>query len=525
VVRVEEEAPVLHAALGLAPSPGLALGVRFAERDAFGLGVGLIRIAKVGAPLAGVCVDSFVNGGVGEDVVALFPQSTGTGLGARATTVGTGAEAGPVTNGAVFRAGLIFAGLRLLGVRALNTAVGVVSVDGALASLGARAASLSALSPAFPTSVLTIDGAVFGVAFAGHLESAASLATVQFGGGDFASFGLGTATAGDRAARPGRPLVFDTVDRAVVHVAVLIFGKGGALDTTVSSSTILVASTGLTTSAARHGANVPSTPVADLAVDRARMSVTGVVVVEAGAGNTAVLGLDDDSTGTSGSTTVASGVAFAPGAPTTNHTVDSANLGAASADFAEHRADIAFVLSINNDFTRAGFSAVATRHRAATPGAPFTDLAVDRARTIIAGFHLPTFGAVSAAEVESSLYGALAVTLAVGAAAFGAFAPVRPTSHLAVNGAVSELNASGVPAEVTGTSDTTIRRSDGHAPLLGLGTRATAVAAFSIVSPVAHDAVDGARVSVAGLGLAERRAGNTAPLGRRLSASTRLEVD
>ena len=112
------------------------------------------------------------------------------------------------------------------------------SRDDDRARLGGLAATarLTAAIPGAPRGDGAVNSARAGIAHRTFLYSRACDATVGHGGGHKASAGLGAATAHDGTKAEASPFADNTVDGAVVGVAVHVFRHVRACNTTVGLS-------------------------------------------------------------------------------------------------------------------------------------------------------------------------------------------------------------------------------------------------------------------------------------------------
>ena len=201
------------------------------------------------------------------------------------------AKVAPRRHGAVHRAGVDVTVLGLLQARAKVTAQLRVRDHGPAAHLRAAAARCRAFAPRAPCSHAAVLRAVRLVARALRVLRRARLATVGRVAQNSAHARLLTPAARERARIPGTPLADGAVDRARVQAAQLLFRKGRA--SKAANVGVLRDDTRarLPPMAARLRALAPRTPARHLTVVRARARVACDSLTRSWARGAAVAGL------------------------------------------------------------------------------------------------------------------------------------------------------------------------------------------------------------------------------------------
>jgi hypothetical protein len=185
------------------------------------------------------------------------------------------------------------------------------------------------------------------------------------------------------------------------------------------------------------------------------------------------------------------------------------------------RARFAAMLGVRDHGTGASLGTGSAGPGAVSPVAPFRDGALAGTRVDFALCLVDEVraGGTTVGVEVNEFTGAL---LGASAAALGAATEGGPITKFAINRAEVLV---AVPVLVTVGAFSTTMVSSSIGPFSGLGARAAREGACTPFAPGAVDAINSTVVAVACAGVFHGRAGNTAPLGRRLSASTRLEVD
>lgn len=169
------------------------------------------------------------------------------------TSTASGGARGPITPSGlhtVCRAGLRIAGAFSGEARAAETTELSRGCHSAALRLRTNSARLTASTIAGPGRYLAVNRAVGSVALASVGEAGAALAAVRDIGGNGASLLLGACVAGLAASTVGTPGRDDTIDRAGMGVAHLLFSKAWANEAAVGSVSNNAPRTRLASSAA-----------------------------------------------------------------------------------------------------------------------------------------------------------------------------------------------------------------------------------------------------------------------------------
>jgi len=250
--------------------------------------------------------------------------------------------------------------------------------------------------------------------------------------------------------------------------------EAGTGDTAVGSSSGDGAAAGLCAVTAGDAAFGPCGEGRDDAVDRASLLVAVLTLIKLRTDNTAVGSGSGDCAGT-GLRPLAAGLgASGPCGPVGDDTVDGASLLVALLCFLEFRAGGAAVGSRCSDGASAGLGAGAAGLVANIPGGPFGDGAVDRAGVVVALAVLGEIGADLAAVGDVAGDGA-AAGLGAGVTGVGAGVPCLPARDDAVDGAGIGVAVLGLLE--AGADGATVLGSGADGAGTGLGAGSTGLSA------------------------------------------------
>lgn len=300
-------------------------------------------------------------------------------------------------------------GLEGGGARAGNTLPEAVAV--------ASVAFLGAFRPfAVHNSILAASDSGVNLDLDESSALLAAIAGVSLDGAGSAEFVAG-------GSGPSGPLGELAVDGASLGVALAAVGKLGADGATVVGELDNGTGASLLTSAAGLGAGTVSTPLADVAVDRALVDAALASLRHDGADTTAELGSSDEGALTRLASGAAGLGALGETAEGRSTAIDGASLGVASTGLGKGRAGLATVQSEDGPLAQSFLATAATGLGADAPGAELGYFAIDGAKSEVAcGLLLKrraldtTTGSFSDNVTEAGLF---AATAGLGAEAVG----------------------------------------------------------------------------------------------------------
>jgi hypothetical protein len=236
------------------------------------------------------------------------------------------------------------------------------------------------------------------------------------------------------------------------------------------------------------------------------VSVAVKALGEDRAGNTTETGRDDDGARMSALASAAGLAAVGPAVPARELTIDSAGLYVAILGLIDDRASNTTVTSRLRDLTEAGLGAAAAHGSAQTPCTEVGHTAVDRAIVSVAISGDGSFGASQAAILGSSDDRSSGV-LDTAAAGLVTGGPVTEVGEDAIN--LARLGVAGSFAgERRASSATEVSGYDDATPFSG-DTTVADLGAHAILPPLTNGAVDGATPEVALSTARKSRAGET----------------
>jgi len=255
---------------------------------------------------------------------------------------------------------------------------------------------------------------------------------------NLASTRLLTSATGYGAIIPSGPLTDLAVYRARASIARLGFFKTRACLATdglgkniTGAEVYTVGSTGL-------GTLGPDTPGGHGAINRASFGIASFGLLGETAKKAAVLGGYNNLTGTLVCANTAGFGALAPRGPLAQLAVNRARLGIAPGILGQRRANVSTVLCVLEDSTRSGFLSAAASLGTVGPKTPARNLAVNWARASIADLgHFS--GRANAASVGVFSLDSARTGLGATAAGNGAFTPLAPLGNSAVNRATLNI--------------------------------------------------------------------------------------
>lgn len=329
------------------------------------------------------------------------------------------------------------------------------------------AASNAAVGVGGPGAKRTVNWAQCAVAITCHLEGGASRSAF-FGAGanDLTLFVLEASSTRHSACTPFTELSHLAVNGAVGETAlgscagiaaVMVALEGHGADVTAvlgvgddGAHTGDSVGGGVRSVAARGGARAPGLPIADIAVDRARVVLTGVVPFGKRADRAACSG-GDNYTRLHANTTAACKGAFAIGCPLANLAVGRAGNSSASLMIGEVGASLAAESS--HKANRVALTVAVSSVTGLVAGGEFTpvsNLAIHRATQFAALRGISQVRAYGALEGSSSSNGPRAPLNAVvgeGAASSVTVTPHMPVTNSAVDGAWRDVALLGLRCE------------------------------------------------------------------------------
>lgn len=349
----------------------------------------------------------------------------------------------PISHGAINGA-LLGLALLLLDKSGAGVATVLALADnGASAGTGANTTGLRALGPAGPSGNPAVYRAHADSARAFLFSDGACLATVAGLGEDVTSALLVAVAAGLGAGGPGVPFLHDAIDGASLDVASNLFRLDATEVTTELGAGEDEASAGHGATAARNGAGAVFFPGRKFAVDGARLNSTLTLVEKVGAHNTTMAALTGDGAFARLFAGTAGLGACTPGRPGRNLAVDGAELGVALLGFVETRALVSTPERMNGDLAGTGHGAGATGCGARGEFRPGSNFAVLGARASFAADNFFEHTTGFAAEL-SGLDGFAGTGPESRTAGHAAFGVGLPGAVLAVNGAFMSVAGLGL---------------------------------------------------------------------------------